>query len=215
MSRSCCSTAMYGEIFGERRSRHEARRFRRRGVERRARRLLDAVAEALPLAGATSLEVGAGIGALSLTLLERGGAHATTVDASPAAVRVARELAEERGVAGRLDAEVGDFARRRTEARYDVVILDRVVCCYPDWRALLIPATAAARGALALTYPRDVWYMRLARGVINAGMALFRKDFRFYVHPPAALHALLAGAGLEARVVGREGVWELVVARRR
>jgi magnesium-protoporphyrin O-methyltransferase len=206
---------MYGEIFGERRSRHEARRFRRRGLERRARRLLDALSEARPLAGVTSLEIGAGIGALSLTLLERGAAHATTVDASPAAVMIARELAEERGIAGRLDAEVGDFARRRTEERYDVVVLDRVVCCYPDWRALLTPAAAAARSALALTYPRDVWYMRLARRVINTGMALFRKEYRFYLHPPAALHALLAGAGLETRVVGREGVWELVVARRR
>ncbi len=211
---NCGSIAVYGEIFGARLSRHEAHRFRRRGLDRRARRLLAALATAVPLENASSLEIGAGIGGFSLTLLERGALRATTVDASPAAARVARTLAEERGVADRVQIEIGDFAACRTEDHYDVVILDRVVCCYPDWRALLGPAAALAQGAIALTYPRDIWYMRWFRRLIAASMFILRKEFRFYIHPPRAMHELLAGAGLRPEVVGRVGPWELVVALR-
>lgn len=215
---SCCSTSIYGQIFGARQSRLEARRFRHRGLDRRARRLLEEVARALPLAGARSLEVGAGVGGFSLTLLERGVVEATTIDASPAAVGVARELAEERGVAKRLRTEIGDFAMRQVDARagevYDLVVLDRVVCCYPDWRSLLTPAATAAKGAVALTYPRDVWYMRAFRVLVAMVMFVLRKEFRFYVHPPAAMRELLAEAGLRPQVVGRVGPWELVVATR-
>lgn len=211
---NCCSTTIYGQIFGPRQSRHEARRFRRRGLDRRARRLLEEVARVRPLAGARSLEIGAGVGGFSLTLLERGAAAATTIDASPAAAEVARALADERGVGERLRVEVGDFAARRTEEQYDLVILDRVVCCYPDWRALLTPAAAASRGAVALSYPRNVWYMRAFRGLVAAVMFVLRKEFRFFVHPPAAMRELLAGTGLRPEVVGRVGAWELVVAGR-
>jgi magnesium-protoporphyrin O-methyltransferase len=211
---NCCPATVYGEIFGARQSRHEARRFRRRGLDRRARQLLSALAAAVPLEGATSLEVGAGVGGFSLTLLERGVTHATTVDASPAATMVARELAEERGVGERIKIEVGDFAVRGAEAVYDVVILDRVVCCYPDWRALLAPAAGEALGALALTYPRDLWYMRWFRRLVAASMFVLRKEFRFYIHPPDEMRELLKGQGLQPRVVGRVGPWELVVAVR-
>lgn len=211
---NCCPKTIYGQIFGPRQSRHEARRFRRRGLDRRAGRLLEEAARVQPLAGARSLEIGAGVGGLSLTLLERGVTEATTIDASAAAVEVARTLAEERGIGARLRAEVGDFAARRTEDRYDLVVLDRVVCCYPDWRALLTPAAAATRGAVALTYPRDVWYMRAFRVLVAVVMSVLRKEFRFYVHPPDAMRELLADAGLRPRVVGRVGPWELVVAAR-
>lgn len=212
---NCCNTAVYGEIFGARQSRYEARRFRRRGLDRRARRLVEELARARPLGGATTLEVGAGIGGLSLTLLEGGAARATTIDASPAAAATARKLAEERGVADRLRVEVGDFAARRTGERYDLVILDRVVCCYPDWRALLGPAAAATEGAVALSYPRDIWYMRAFRRLVGMAMFVLRKEFRFYVHPPGAMRELLAEIGLRPRVVGRVGAWELVVAVKR
>lgn len=214
MTCDCCTTAALGEVFGERHSRRDARRFRRKGLERRARRLLDALAAAAPLGGATSLEIGAGIGGLSITLLERGAARADAVDASPAAAMVARELAEEAGVADRFSMQVGDFAALGIEERYDVVILDRVVCCYPGWRELLGPAAAAARRALAMSYPREAWYNRAFRRLLNGAMALLRMDFRFYIHSPAAMHGLLREQGLEARVVGREGPWELVVAKR-
>ncbi len=126
----------------------------------------------------------------------------------------ARRLAEERGVADRIDVRVGDFAELRGEDRYDAVILDRVVCCYPDWKGLLAPAAEAARRAVVMAYPRDVWYVRAFRRVINGAMALLRRKFRFFLHPAAAMHEELRRHGLEPRIVGHELAWELLVAVR-
>ncbi|HEX6938113.1 MAG TPA: methyltransferase domain-containing protein [Longimicrobiales bacterium] len=202
-------------MFGERMTRRELKRFRRHGLDRRARRLVEALAEAAPLERATTLEIGAGIGGLSLALLERGVARATTIDAAPATAAVARALAAERGVADRLDVRVGDFAEQPAGDRYDAVVLDRVVCCYPDWRALLAPAAGTARRAIAMTYPRNVWYMRLFTRVLNATMAALRRQYRFYIHPAPAMREELRRHGLEPRVAGHEFVWELLVAVRR
>jgi magnesium-protoporphyrin O-methyltransferase len=55
----------------------------------------------------------------------------------------------------------GDFvAISGTLPDADVVTLDRVVCCYPDAEVLLGAAAARTRQLLALTYPRDRWYVR-------------------------------------------------------
>lgn len=214
MTCECCGTAGLGEVFGEKRSKKDARRFRRKGLEPRAERLLEAVAAAGPLEGASSLEIGAGIGGLSLALLERGVGRAVAVDAAPAAARIAGELAEENGVADRFSMQVADFASLDPDERYDIVVLDRVVCCYPDWRGLLAPAAAATRRILALTYPREAWYNNALVATINGLHALLRKEFRFHVHSPAAMLELLFGAGLRARPIGRDGPWDLVVAER-
>lgn len=88
------------------------------------------------------------------------------------------------------------------------------MCCYPDWRRLLAPAAAAARRILALSYPRDAWYNNALAAMINAVHALLRKEFRFHVHPPDPMHALVRSAGLPPRPIGAEGPWDLVVARR-
>lgn len=209
-----CSTAGLAEAFGERRSKRDARRFRRRGLDLRAQRLLDAIAAAVTLDGATVLDVGAGIGAASLTLLERGAARAHAVEAAPAAAKLAQELAEERGVVSRLSVEVGDFAQRRGGDQYDIVVMDRVVCCYGHWQQLLAAAARAARTVVALSYPREVWYNKVLGVVVNGVHKLIRRDFRFYVHPPHAMHALLHAAGLRPEVIGRDGPWELALAKR-
>jgi magnesium-protoporphyrin O-methyltransferase len=38
----------------------------------------------------------------------------------------------------------------------DIVTLDRVVCCYPDFHRLLTAAASKSRGVLAMTYPREL-----------------------------------------------------------
>ena len=212
--RDCCTTIGLEEIFGERRARREMRRYRRRGVDRETNRLLAELAAAVPLEGATSFEVGAGVGGLSIELLRRGVARAAAIEALPHYAAAARELADEAGVGDRFDIEVGDFAYARHDQRYDVVVLNRVVCCYPDWRALLRPAAAMARRAVALSYPREAWWTRALSKAINGVQGLLRRRYRNYVHPPTAMQQALRESGLEPRVAARVGVWEIVVATR-
>ncbi len=214
MSCRCAADAGLTDVFGERFARHEARRFRRRGLPDRAQRLIDAVRPLVRFHEATVLEGGAGVGGLSIELLRRGVRRAVVVDAIPAAVRTARELAEEYDVASRMTGIVADFATLDDAAVHDIVVLDRVVCCYPDWRALLENATARAARVVALTYPRAAWWTALGASATNAGLWLTRRHFRTHVHPPAQMHGLLRARGFAPRVVGRLGMWEICVAPR-
>lgn len=201
-------------MFGDRIARREAGRFRKRGLERRSRRLLDALADRVQLAGSTAVEVGTGVGGLTIALLERGVAHATIIDASPAYVETARNLAAERGVEDALTAGLGNYAEDEPGQPVSVVVMDRVVCCYPSWRGLLDRAAAQADTALALAWPRDTWYNRVGVALINVLMRLRRSPFRVFVHPPRIMHAFLESRGLPAEVVGNTPIWELVVAVR-
>ena len=172
-----CAVSGLNEMFDDRLARHEAKRFRKRGLNVRARKLLHAIENALPLPSLRSLEVGAGVGGLTISLLRRGVAHASIVDASRAYVATARLLADEMGVGERLDIECGDFVERAPALEsVDLVVLDRVVCCYPAWQQLLPEAAHKANRAIALTWPRDVWWSRTGVAV-GIWVALVGVDF--------------------------------------
>jgi len=120
-----CNALGCAEMFGDRIARKDAARFRRRGLEPRSRRLLEALAGRVPLSGKTAVEVGAGVGGLTISLLEKGVAHATIIDASPAYVETARTIAAERGVAGALTAGIGNYAEDVPGEPADIVVMDR------------------------------------------------------------------------------------------
>ncbi len=211
---SCCAVGL-NEIFNDRIARHEARRFLRRGLPRRSRKLLAAITRSMSLAGADSLEVGAGIGAITITLLRAGESRARIVDAAPAYVAAARRLAAECGVADHLDIELADYAAwETTDVMVDLIVMDRVVCCYPAWLELLQPASRQARKIIALTYPRTAWWTRFGVAAVNQLQRMRRMSFRVYVHSPAAMHEALRRLGFSTRVEGHHGPWEILVATR-
>ena len=88
------------------------------------------------MSGASVLEVGAGVGAIELELLAAGAARATDVELSGEYEEEAQKLLDEHGVADRVERRVGDFVTEPVEP-HDVVVLHRVVCCYPDVDALV------------------------------------------------------------------------------
>jgi len=210
-----CGAVGLEEIFGDRTARHEAKRFRKKGLTPRSKKLLDAVEREIPLAGATSLEVGAGIGAATITMLKRGVARSRIVDAVPAYIAVAEQLAAESGVADSLDLELGDYVERAAQLpSFDIILMDRVVCCYPVRQDLLAPAAAQAVRVIALTYPRGTWWSRMGVAAINLTSRARRLAFRVHVHPPQEMQGLLRERGYRTRVAGHHGVWEIMVATR-
>lgn len=153
------------------------------------------------------LEVGGGIGAIQLELLQAGAARAENVELSPAYEPFAAELLQEAGLEGRVARHLLDFAAEAEDVQpADVVVLHKVVCCYPDYEALVGAAAALARRQLVLTFPRESWWMRLGLAAVNLIERLRRRTFRVYVHPPAATVARSHGLEPTARHRGR--LWE-------
>jgi 2-polyprenyl-3-methyl-5-hydroxy-6-metoxy-1,4-benzoquinol methylase len=168
-----------------------------------------------PIDGASLLDIGGGIGVLGLEMVAAGARQVVQVDASAAYLAAAQRQFAERGWGDRHRAVPGDFAAlTEPPDPADIVTLDRVVCCYPDYERLLARAAGHARGALALSYPRDRWYVRAVIALENLWRRITRSAFRAFVHPPTRLAAVVEGSGL--RRVARRGtaIWVVDLYRR-
>jgi magnesium-protoporphyrin O-methyltransferase len=211
-TRQCCAA---DEQFDPAIARRELRRFQRKGPGRATRQILDEVRRAPMPPRPTLIDVGGGIGAIHHLLLEEGFARALQVDASRAYLEIARAEAERRGHGLRVGFAHGDFREvAATIPPADVVTLDRVVCCDPDFAGLLRVAADHARHLVALSYPRDRWFTRWFVAVFNAFRRLRGDSFRAFVHPPAAMIAILEGRGLRRRWAGGTRIWSAEVFER-
>ena len=168
-----------------------------------------------PVEGLTVLDIGAGVGAVHLELLEAGSGPAVDVDGSPAYVAVAREEAARQGVGDRVAYETGDFVELADSiGPADLVALDRVVCCYPDMRALVSLSAARARRRYGLVYPRDTWWLRMGGGLANGLLRLFRRRLRMWIHRTVEVEAVIAEAGLRPSYRRNGILWQVVVFER-
>jgi 2-polyprenyl-3-methyl-5-hydroxy-6-metoxy-1,4-benzoquinol methylase len=149
----CCEPAGYETMFGTRFSRHLAKRYRRRGLDRTASRMVEFLA-AQGVVGASVLEIGGGVGAIQLELLRRGAASATNLELADSYDADAAALAAEAGVADRISRRRLDLARSPEAVEpHDIVVLHRVVCCYPDYEELLAAAADHAGRLLVFSHP--------------------------------------------------------------
>ncbi|HVP75630.1 MAG TPA: methyltransferase domain-containing protein [Gaiellaceae bacterium] len=203
----CCASSDWGRFFNRRVAARDARRYRRRGLTGSARALAGLAGD---VRGASVLDVGGGVGTIELELLAAGAERATNVELSPGYEEAAGELLAERGLTGRVERRIADFvAEGDAIAPHDVVVMHRVVCCYPDVDALVGAAAAHARRRMVLTYPQERRVVRLGGRVLNVFLRLSGADFRTYVHPFERMAAVARGKGLELETRERHGlVWE-------
>jgi len=163
--------------------------------------------------GATVLEPGGGVGAIEIELLKAGAAHSTVVELSAGYDEEARELAREAGVEDRIERRHGDFAANGVPP-VDVVVMHRVVCCYPDYERLLDAAAKRAQRILVFTHPPQNPLAVLAFGAVNLLMSVRGKEFRAFVHPPEELFEVVRRNGLEPFARKRLGFWRGVAFAR-
>jgi magnesium-protoporphyrin O-methyltransferase len=195
-------------------ARHRAARYRKKGLDRTARRMVELLARR-GLEGATVLEIGGGVGEIGVELLRRGAASVTSLELSPAYEAEAARLLAEAGLTGRVHRRLLDIAADPDAVGpADVVVLHRVVCCYPDYARLLGAAADRTRRQLALTHPPRNLVTRTVVAVQNLFFRLLDREFRVFAHPPAAMHALLDQHGLRPTRAHAGPVWQLTTATR-
>ena len=202
----CCARD-YEKVFGRKTAGRDARRFRRHGVRGSAKALAELAGD---VRGESVLEVGGGVGAIEITLLEAGATRATNVELAATYEDAAQELLAERGLTGRVDRRIGDFVSAADAVEpHDVVVMHRVVCCYPDVDALVGVAAQHARRRMVLTYPQERGVLRAAVSVVNAVMRVSGSTFQVYLHPVDRIASAAAAHGLTLAERRRHGfVWE-------
>ena len=210
---SACCAPRYRKVFSKRLARRDARRYRRKGLDRTAQLIVDGLAER-DVSDATVLEVGGGVGAIDIELLKAGARDATIVELSEEYDGEAARLLAENGLEDRVSRRHGDFVEVERELdRADVVVMHRVVCCYPDPELLVGAAAQHARRLLALSFPRDTWWVRAGWYAVDAW---FRVVYRFasFVHPRERILGAAESLGFKPVHEHSGRLWDVAVLER-
>jgi SAM-dependent methyltransferase len=169
------------------------------------------------LVGKTVLDIGCGTGFLALETLRHGASSCMGVDLSSAAIHEANEFAKESGFQDRARFEVANGASSQSPSS-DIVLMDKVICCYPDADALLRTASGSSRALLGFIVPRDEGLMkpvmRCWTALINLVERLRRTGFRMYLHPLSSIDKLLVENGFRQSNKAKSRFWLVFLYKR-
>lgn len=168
----------------------------RRGKQSPSTTLLIQALLRLGVGERTLLDIGGGIGEIQLELLEGGALSATSVDISTAYTNAAREEAARKGLGDRVTYRRGDFIDLSEEVPLaDIVTLNKVVCCYPDYQKLVGLSLDHAKKYYALVMPVDWWIIKQAIRLMNWGLKLQKSLYVAYIHPVKDVDHLIRTGG--------------------
>ena len=186
-----------------------ATRYRKRGLDKTARRMVEFL-EQRGIEGATVLEIGGGIGEIQIELLKRGAARSVNLELSSAYDEEATRLLREAALEDRAERRIHDIAVEPNGVESaDIVVLHRVVCCYPDYERLLGAAAQRAGRLLVFSYPPRNAVSRVFVSAENLVFKLLRREYRSFAHPPAAMLGLLGERGLRRTFAHHSPVWQV------
>jgi hypothetical protein len=120
---SCCDPCGCNDVFGPRFARHLASRYRKRGLDKTAARMVAYLVDR-GVEGASVLEIGGGVGDIQLELLAQCASRTTNLELVDAYDADATELAETAGMRDRMIRRQVDIAATPEEVEtHDIVVL--------------------------------------------------------------------------------------------
>lgn len=159
-------------------------RYRKKGLSQSSNLLLNFIMRE-GIQGGSVVDLGCGAGGFSIQLLKEGAGSATGFDLSSNMIDSAIQLAKAEGLQGRTKFVVGNGATAELPT-CDVVIMDKVLCCYPEWQPLISNAIGSSQRMVGFIVPRDVGIAKLP---FRLGVRLVnffskrRGNIQFYLHP--------------------------------
>jgi SAM-dependent methyltransferase len=183
-------------------------RYKNKGLSRSSKLLLKFILDG-NAQDKVILDLGCGAGGLSIELLKHGAQTSIGFDVSPRMIEAATELARATGFETRAKFQEGNAAIADLP-RSDIVVMDKVMCCYSEWRPLLENAMKASNGMIAFTVPRDEGItklpFRLALRIANYFQKR-REGVLFYLHPLGTIDKTLRESGYKRRKKQASRFW--------
>ena len=190
-------------------------RYKKRGLSSSSKILLDFIVEER-VHGRSIVDLGCGAGGFSIQLLKEGAASANGFDLSQNMVNAARQLARAEGFDEKAKFQLGDAATSKLPPS-DIVIMDKVLCCYPDWKLLLRNAASASQTMLGFIVPRDIGIARLPFRVGIRLVNFFAKrrgSILFYLHPLGLIDSALRDSGFTQQRKRTSRLWLVLLYSR-
>jgi hypothetical protein len=157
------------------------------------------------------LEVGGGIGAIQIELLKAGMTRAVNIELTPTYEEAAKGILREAGLEDRVERRVADFAQAAGEVTgADIVILNRVVCCYPDMPKLVGAAADHTRETLVLSVPKERWWTRAMLGIGDLALRVARREFQVFLHSPDKIIATAERHGMKPTFNRTGSFWQVI-----
>ncbi len=207
----CCQCQGIERQFDRRTAEKAVRAYRNGDLAETTRLLIDAI-KAYDLEGFTLLDIGGGVGVIQHELMKSGARRAVSVEASSAYLQAAVGEARRLGHEEQIQFLHGNFVDLAPQLEpSDVVTLDRVFCCYHDMDALVERSAALARKLYAVVYPRDVWWVKVVFVFLDLGLRLQRSAFRAFIHPTAAVEAVIHKNRLVKKFQHNTLLWQVVL----
>jgi hypothetical protein len=142
-------------------------------------------------------------------------AQAVNVELTPTYEAAAAELIVEAGLSDRVERRMMDFTEAGTSVEAaDVVVMNRVICCYPDMPKLAGAAAERARGILVMSVPNRRWWTRLGLTLVNFVFRVIRMQFRAFLHQPALILVAVERRGFKTRLNQPGLIWQVVALER-
>ncbi len=216
---NCCNlstekTSGTGRYFSKR-SENCLKGFRRKGLAKEQGLLVEGISRQ-SLAGRSILEIGCGVGGLHLSLLQKGAETASGIDLSEGMIQRATALARELSLADRTSYAQGDFVERHAGIKAaDIVILDKVVCCYEDVMSLVNKSMSKATHLYALTHPRSNLIVKSMLSIPIFFGKMFRWSFHPYWHDWDAMTKSIEQSGFRPLYRNSTFFWAVQVFERR
>jgi magnesium-protoporphyrin O-methyltransferase len=118
-------------------------------------------------------------------------------------------LLVEAGLADRVERKLMDFAEADGSVdAADVVVMNRVICCYPTCQSSLA-AAEHAKSVLVMSFPNHRWWTRVGLTVANFGFRVIRLQFRVFIHPPELIQAAVQQHGFRTKFNERGLLWQV------
>lgn len=175
----CCGVDMF---FNEKTAAKEYRIYLKKGPSRVTTRIIQQL-ESHDVTGKTMIDVGGGIGALQWWFLENGGAHTIDIDASTGYLSQAEKHAIDNGWQEKAQFHAGDCTDVYDQIdKADCITLDKVICCYPNYKEILEATCDKSTGYVSLSYPMDGVISQAAARLGGLYFMLKHNPYRPFVH---------------------------------